>query len=92
MSGFTVEIQAGNADGTIWQAMAPAENIDRVETASDVAFDVLHNQNVLDEDGVGHWRIVVWIGTDADTSCSPDYTLDDEEYRDAVAEALTRAE
>lgn len=91
MSSYTVEIQAGNADGTIWQAVHPAENIDYLGDANAVVVAVLGNQNVIDVND-GNWQIAVWDGADADTSTEPDYTLSRDEWRDAVVDALTRAE
>lgn len=58
---FTVEIQA-TADGEVWQAMHPAENVDG-ESAREVARFVASNQTVAD----GAFRVMVWDGADADT-------------------------
>lgn len=92
MSNYTVEIQAGNAEGTIWQAMAPAETVNDNGSAEQVALDMLTNQNVLDLDNNGPWRIAVWIGADADTGTEPTYVLDDQQFHDAQADALDRWE
>ena len=88
MATYTVEIQAGNEDGTIWQAMHPAENVADTGTAKQVALDVLANQNVLALDDNSPWRIAVWNGADADTGGEPDYALDDVAFHDGQADAL----
>jgi hypothetical protein len=66
MTTYTVEIQAGNEDGTIWQALAPAENVEAIgdESAEDVAVWTAKNQTVADG---GNWRVMVWDGADAET-------------------------
>lgn len=91
MATYTVEIQAGNDDGTIWQAMHPAENINDNGSAEQVALDVFGNQNLLD-DSDGPWRIAVWNGSDADTGLKPAYTLDDQQVRDQQQDAVERWE
>lgn len=90
--GFTVQIEAGNEDGAVWQAMHPAENVNGPGPAAQVAFDVLANQNVLSLDDGGPWRIVVWSGVDADTSSEPVHVLDHVQFHDAVADHLDAAE
>lgn len=57
---FTIEIQAANADRSIWQALAPAETTTGV-SAEKVARDTATNQNIAEGDG---WRVVVWDGED----------------------------
>jgi hypothetical protein len=66
MTTYTVEIQASNEDGTIWQAVHPAENIETHgdETAIDIARRVAGTQMYSDGD---RWRVMVWEGADADT-------------------------
>lgn len=93
MAYFTVQIQAGNEDGTIWQAIEPAETVHDDGPADQLALDVIANQNVLDltADG-GPWRIAIWAGHDADTSTTPTYTLDDQKFRDSQADTLDRWE
>jgi hypothetical protein len=88
--GYTVEIQAGRADGTIWQALHPAENVTDTGSAEMVAYDTLANQNVPALDDAGPWRVVVWRGVDADISTEPAYILDDQQFHDAVADQLDR--
>lgn len=89
---YTVEIQARNEEGAIWQAMQPAENVTDPGPADQVALDVLANQNVLSLDDGGPWRIVVWNGADADTGTDPVHILDDVQFHDAVADHLDAAE
>lgn len=88
MSNYTIEIQAGNAEGTIWQAMQPAETVNDPGTAEQVALDTLTNQNVLDLDDGGPWRIAIWNGANADTNTEPAHILDDVTFRDSQADAL----
>lgn len=92
VGGYTVQIQAGGDDDTIWQAMHPAENVTDPGPADQVALDVIANQNVLELDDAGPWRVAVWVGADADTSTEPVYTLDSQEFHDRRADALDRAE
>lgn len=63
---YTVEIQASNADGSVWQAVAPAENVTVTghELAQDIAINVAYNQAIADGD---NWRVMVWDGANADT-------------------------
>lgn len=89
VTAYTVEIQAGNEDGTIWQAMHPAETVTDNGSAEQVALDVYSNQNLLDG---GPWRIAVWNGADADTGLDPAYTLDDQQVRDQSQDAVERWE
>lgn len=72
---FTVEIQAANDDGTIWQAVAPAETIRRADprfvlfdNAADLAWAVAEHQDVADG---ARWRVRVWEGAAADTGVEP---------------------
>jgi prevent-host-death family protein len=65
---YTVEIQASNAEGTIWQALAPAETVESTDSADQVAADVAQNQNIAEGD---NWRVVVWEGDNADTGVDP---------------------
>jgi hypothetical protein len=66
MSEYTVLVEAGNADGTEWQALAPPET-----TVGDGAVEVARwtatNQDVAE----GYWRVRVWDGGSADTSADP---------------------
>lgn len=68
MTTYTVEIQASNADRTIWQALAPAETIETDDTAAEVAADTAANQNLAEG---SDWRVRVWEGDDADTATEP---------------------
>lgn len=88
--GFTVQIQAGSGeDDTIWRAKAPAHNVNDPGPADQVALDALtDDQNILALEDDGPWRVAVWAGLNADTSTEPDYTLDDQQWRDGVADAL----
>ena len=67
MNEYTVEIQASNADGTIWQAMAPAETV-TAENAEEAARDTAANQNIAEGD---NWRVAAWEGAEADTATEP---------------------
>jgi hypothetical protein len=66
MSEYTVLVEAGNADGTDWQALAPPQT-----TAGDSAVEVARwtatNQDVAE----GSWRVRVWDGANADTGARP---------------------
>src|SRR4051794_10065865 len=86
--GYTVEIQAGNADGTVWQAMQPAGNVTDIGSPEQVAYDAIANEdiNVLDDNGP--WRVCVWTGFDADTSADPAYIIDDQQFHDQQADML----
>jgi prevent-host-death family protein len=68
---FTVEIQAPNANHTVWQALAPAETVTDYTNAADLARDTALNQNIADGD---NWRVVVWEGED--TGIQPAYIHD----------------
>jgi len=75
---YTVKIEASNEDGTIWQALEPAENIETTQwgptwTAEDVARATADNQTVAEGD---RWRVLVWEGADADEDSEPAYVLD----------------
>jgi len=63
MPAFTVEIQASNADQSVWQALHPAENTEG-DSAETVAVDVAQHQTIAEGD---NWRVCVWDGNDADT-------------------------
>jgi hypothetical protein len=73
---FTVSIQASNADGSVWHALHPAENVDTrtwgllEASADDVAEEVARQQEAAVGD---NWRVCVWVGADADTSTEPAY-------------------
>lgn len=75
MIRYTVEIQAGNEDETIWQAVAPADVIEANDddSADDVAWFIGRNQTIADGE---HWRVVVWRGeydpTGGDVHRDPD--------------------
>jgi hypothetical protein len=66
MGEYTVLIEAGAADWTDWQPLAPPQT-----TAGDSAVEVARwtatNQDVEE----GNWRVRVWDGPDADTSGEP---------------------
>jgi hypothetical protein len=66
MSEYTVLVEAGNADGTDWQALAPPE-ITAGDSAAEVARWTATNQDVVE----GNWRVRVWDGANADTSAAP---------------------
>ena len=83
MSTYTVQIEAGNLDGTVWQAYGPSETIDDAGTAEDVAEWAANNQNVAYD----NWRVLVWAGADADTSSPPALTLDSQQILDRQANA-----
>lgn len=71
---YTVVVEASNEDGTIWQALEPAENIDTAAwgdkpwTAEEVAAVTASDQNIADGE---NWRVRVWEGQDADTGTEP---------------------
>ncbi|MCX5070896.1 hypothetical protein OOJ91_34170 [Micromonospora lupini] len=71
MATFTVQIEAGNADGSIWQALHPAETVESDEddtTAAQFAAAVAADQNLAEG---SNWRVRVWTGPDADTGTEP---------------------
>lgn len=69
MSDYTVQIQASNAAGDIWQPMRPAETIrDVTDSPEKLARDVAATEIASDD---GNWRIVVWSGADADITVAP---------------------
>lgn len=61
MKTFTIKIEAGNFDGTIWQALHPAETIQSNDDPDEIARDVAMNQTIAED---GHWRVAVWEGED----------------------------
>lgn len=65
---YTVQVEASNADGTIWQAVAPSETVNLTApgwTPQKVAEMAARDQTEAD----GHnWRVRVWTGGNADTS------------------------
>jgi len=65
----TVEIQASDAAGRIWQALTPADNV-HAATPRDAALDVAYGQNIADGSG---WRVCAWYGPNADIGARPDY-------------------
>lgn len=72
---YTVKIEASNQDQDIWQALQPSENIETAQwgpdwTAEDVARTTADNQTVADG---SNWRILVWLGADADEGSDPAY-------------------
>lgn len=77
---YTVEIEAGNDDGTIWQAVHPAETVDTATWTrtgaewepSAVAEEVAAHQTVAE---AGRFRVRVWPGADADTGSEPAATF-----------------
>lgn len=68
MPKYTVQIEASAADGTIWQALTPSENVESDDTAIEVAREVAYVQTVAEG---GNWRVRVWEGNDADTDTEP---------------------
>jgi hypothetical protein len=66
MSEYTVLVEAGDAEGTEWQALAPPETV-AGDSAAEVARFTATNQDVVE----GHWRVRVWSGDHADTSTQP---------------------
>jgi hypothetical protein len=79
---FTVEIQASNTDGTIWQALAPAENVDGDTWGHTSAAHI--GQMVADHRTLGEregWRVCVWNGADADAGTEPAYIWDVDQPR-----------
>lgn len=83
---FTIEIQASNADGTIWQALEPAEDVDGTPwgytSAAHIAQMVASHQNLAEGEG---WRVCVWNGADADTGIDPAYIWNPDETRHFTA-------
>lgn len=67
MAQYTVKIEASNEDGTIWQAVHPAETVEAA-SARTAARDTAINQTIVDG---GKWRVVVWEGADADEGSAP---------------------
>lgn len=73
---YTVQIEASNEAGDIWQALAPAETFDLADWIADwggtnwtpdqIAQTVAKHQDVADGD---NWRVRVWTG--ADTGIEP---------------------
>jgi len=74
MSEYTVEIQAGDERGDVWQALHPAETVTALEgeSAEQIAAFAATNQTVADG---GNWRVCVWEGADADTGSEPVHIL-----------------
>lgn len=77
MSTYTIEIQASDEAGDIWQALEPAETVDTdaddyigdsTDTAVQVAEAVAAHQNLAEGT---NWRVRVWDGPDADTGTEP---------------------
>ena len=66
MNEYTVMIEAGDADGAEWQALAPPETA-LGDSAVEVARWTATNQDVAE----GNWRVRVWEGSDADISADP---------------------
>jgi hypothetical protein len=66
MNDYTVLVEAGDADGAEWQAVAPPV-ITAGDSAAEVARWTATNQDVAE----GHWRVRVWDGVNADTSADP---------------------
>ncbi len=69
MNIYTVQIEATD-DGQIWYALGDPESDER-ENARRAAEDTVQNQNLIDDDYDGDWRILVWEGTD--TGAEPTY-------------------
>lgn len=70
MTTYTVQIEASTADGGIWQALAPSEQITSTGNAEDVAEITAADQNVAEGND---WRVVVWEGDRAEGE--PAYVL-----------------
>jgi hypothetical protein len=66
MNEYTVLVEAGDADGTAWQALAPPDTTVG-DSAAEVARWTATNQDVAE----GHWRVRVWDGSNADTTADP---------------------
>lgn len=64
MPTWTVQIEAANASGEIWQALHPAETMQEEATAQEVAEMVVQNQTIVDPHDSGLWRVLVWAGSD----------------------------
>lgn len=84
MPAYTVQIEASNADATVWQAISLSEDVQDTGTAQDVAEAVGNNQDVAYD----NWRVLVWEGAGADTSSVPAYTFDYAQFRDAALDRL----
>jgi hypothetical protein len=84
MPTYTVQIEASNADATVWQAISLSEDVQDLGTAQDVAEAVATEQNVAYD----NWRVLVWEGAGADTSSVPAYTFDYAEFRDAALDNI----
>lgn len=70
MTDYTVQVEASDAEGAVWQAVHPAEHVTGKpgESAMEVARWVGTNQLAA----VGaNWRVRVWPGVQADTSTDP---------------------
>lgn len=60
MTTYTIQIEAGDVDGTIWQAVEPSETVDANESATELVGWVASNQNVAN----GYrWRVRAWEGS-----------------------------
>ena len=66
MGDYTVLVEAGDAVGEHWQALAPPKTAVG-DSAVEVARWTATNQEIVE----GHWRIRVWDGRHADTSVGP---------------------
>jgi hypothetical protein len=69
---FTVKLEAGNDDGTVWQSLHPSENVD-AKDARDAGEWLSGNQNIVRG---GRWRVCVWPGRNADTGVEPVYVIE----------------
>jgi hypothetical protein len=71
---YTVEFQASDDSGQVWQAMHPAETVTAFndETVGQVARFAAGNQDIAEGT---NWRVAVWDGRDADTGTDPVYVL-----------------
>jgi hypothetical protein len=69
MSEYTVQVEVSNADGTIWLALEPSENVEVLGSAYDAAVLCADNQNITAEGD--NWRVLVWDFANADTSTEP---------------------
>ena len=69
MNTYTVLIEAGNNDHTIWQAMDLPETVTTDDTADEFAKQTADHQNIAEG---SNWRVRVWNGADADTATEPD--------------------
>jgi hypothetical protein len=66
MDEYTVLVEAGDAEGDEWQALAPPKTTTG-DSAAEVARWTATNQDVAE----GYWRVRVWNGRKADMRTDP---------------------